>query len=317
MDIQTQAVKSSIGRGEEDSIGAVRAQLRNVRRYYDDNTRAFTALGQGKNAIRRAVWGPDVTSRAEAVHHVDELILAELPPAPRVPRLLDLGCGVGASLIYLAKRRAIHGLGVTLSPVQAARAQLEIEAAQVPNVACREGDFLALPGDIGAFDVAFSIEAFIHSPSAAGYFEQAARVVRPGGKLILCDDFLTPEHVAAGDSVDLAHASTAKALESAPGDDSLVRAFRTGWRVGSLLSIASTQELAAKCGFNLVKSVELTPFLELNRPRDRVVRLLVRTLGPDRFSGEYWHSLVGGDALQQLLLRGVLACCFLVFERRA
>jgi hypothetical protein len=42
---------------------------------------------------------------------------------------------------------------------------------------------------------------------------------------------------------------------------------------------------------------------------------MVRSLGATRFSGEYWHSLVGGDALQQLLLRGVLTCALLVFER--
>ena len=39
-----------------------------VRRYYDDHTRQFLALGQGTDGtIRRAVWGPGVASRAEAM----------------------------------------------------------------------------------------------------------------------------------------------------------------------------------------------------------------------------------------------------------
>jgi hypothetical protein len=42
-----------------------------VRRYYDNNAAAFEELGQGGASIHRAVWGPGVSTRAEAFHHVD------------------------------------------------------------------------------------------------------------------------------------------------------------------------------------------------------------------------------------------------------
>ena len=51
-----------------------------VRRYYDDNAAAFEGLGQGGASIHRAIWGPGVSTREAAFHHVDELILEALPP---------------------------------------------------------------------------------------------------------------------------------------------------------------------------------------------------------------------------------------------
>ena len=45
-----------------------------VRRYYDNNQAAFERLGQGGTSIHRAVWGPGVSRREDAFHHVDELM---------------------------------------------------------------------------------------------------------------------------------------------------------------------------------------------------------------------------------------------------
>ena len=91
-----------------------------IRRYYDRNTPSFVALGQGGavGAIHRAVWGPEVRDRAGAFHFAEEQIAAvisRLSGVTGTPHVVDLGCGVGASLCYLAKRLPIRGTGITLS----------------------------------------------------------------------------------------------------------------------------------------------------------------------------------------------------------
>jgi SAM-dependent methyltransferase len=268
-----------------------------VRRYYDNNASAFEKLGQGGASIHRAVWGPGVTARREAFHYVDELILGGLPPDVPKPAVLDLGCGLGASLIYLAGRTDMTGEGITISAAQAARAaQIISEAGAGGRVRCREGDFLALPEDLaGKADLAFSIEAFIHSPDAGRYFEQAARALRPGGRLVVCDDFLSPQGSAGGE----------RWLEE----------FRTGWHANSLLTVEQAREAAAAAGLTLVRERDLTAYLELRRPRDRWISVLVRVgrvFGP---SGPYWQSLVGGNALQWALLNGLLSYRFLEFRK--
>lgn len=276
--------------------------IRLVRRYYENNTGAFDRLGRTGGSIHRAVWGPGVSTRAEAFHHVDELLLQALPAGVRRPVVVDLGCGLGASLLYLAARTDLVGEGITISPLQAERATRRIaELGAADRVRCREGDFLSVPDELAdTADLVFSIEAFVHGPDASGYFREAARTLRPGGTLVVCDDFLA-----------------AKAGALPPPAARRLEEFRTGWRIGSLLTVERTRALAAEHGLRLVGDVDLTRQLELRRPRDRWISLLVTAGRPFRVRGDYWQSLVGGDALQWCLLRGVLRYRLLQFERTA
>src|SRR5262249_4846178 len=188
----------------------------------------------------------------------------------------------------------------------AARAVALIARAGVAQrVRCREGDFLSVPDDlVGWSDLTFSIEAFVHSPDADRYLQQAALTLRAGGRLVICDDFLTtadPPATARG----------ARCLEE----------FRAGWRVGSLLTVDQLRELAAGHGLELVRDNDLTSALGLRRPRDRWISLVVRLgriVRPYRTDGrstsDYWRSLVGGNALQQALVHGLLSYRFLEFR---
>jgi cyclopropane fatty-acyl-phospholipid synthase-like methyltransferase len=270
-----------------------------VRCYYDNNAAAFERLGQGGASIHRAVWGPGVTTRDAAHHYVDELILTALPAEVDRPSIVDLGCGVGASLLYLADRLDLRGEGLTISPRQAERAAALVGAAGLAGrVRCREGDFLAVPDDlIGRADLVFSIEAFVHSPDAERYLHQAARVLRPGGTLVICDDFLTSADPPAS-------ARAVRWLDE----------FRAGWRVGSLVTVDHLAAMAAGHGLALIGDRDLTPALELRRPRDRWISAIVMLGGSLRPRGEYWRSLVGGNALQLALIHGLLTYRLLEFR---
>jgi cyclopropane fatty-acyl-phospholipid synthase-like methyltransferase len=212
----------------EDAPG----QVERVKRYYDRNTVRFRRLGEGGASIHRAVWAPGATTREQAVHHVDDAVLSLLDGVER-PRVVDLGCGVGGSLLYLASRRPdLIGEGITISPAQAeVAAALVAEAGLDGRVRVREGDFVAPPGDLAGADAALSIEAFVHGPDPAGYVRAAAGVLRPGGLLVVCDDVLTAKGAAA------------PAREARRIDD-----FRTGWRLASLLPLEEVAGYAAAAG---------------------------------------------------------------------
>src|SRR5688572_3546220 len=159
----------------------------NVSRFYDDNTGLFLSLGQGtEGTIHRAVWGPGVENRVQAMAYVDGLILERLQrlqgTETHTVGVADLGCGVCASLCRLASQTPISGTGFTISRTQVALARERIAAAGLSeSVQCIEGDFCALPADIPQVDLAFSIEAFVHAPSGAKFFQECARLIRPGG----------------------------------------------------------------------------------------------------------------------------------------
>jgi hypothetical protein len=75
--------------------------------------------------------------------------------------------------------------------------------------------------------------------------------------------------------------------------------------------------LAAAHGLVLTRDLDLTSALELRRPRDRWISLLVAAGRIGRPSGKYWESLVGGNALQWALVRGLLSYRFLELRRDA
>lgn len=271
-----------------------------VRRYYDRHTATFLRYGQGggAGAIHRAVWGPGVESREAAFHYVEDCIadrLRDALPAGTEPSVVDLGCGVGGSLCYLAGRLPIRGAGVTLSPLQARLATARIRAAGLHDrIRCLEGDYadpgLALP----AADLAYAIESFVHGPDPAGFFAQCARVVRPGGLLLICDDVRR----AGGDAA--AHRT--------------IERFRRGWRINTLLDREALRALAAEAGFEHRSTHDLTPFLETGRPRDRAIGLLAALVGWLPIDARLGH-LTGGNALRTCLRRGWIGYDLALFRR--
>jgi SAM-dependent methyltransferase len=263
-----------------------------VRQYYDANTWKFLLAGT-QRAIHRELWGPDVRTRAEAAHYAHALVLHELAPDTR--RVLDLGCGVGAAALYLAKRRPVEVVGVSISPEQVRLAERYAARSRglAGSVAFVEGDFTALPQTMTGFDLAFSIEAFVHADPAAAYFQQAARALRPGGTLVVIDDVLTST-------------TTDPRLDD----------FRAGWRVSSLLTVPEATALASDAGLDLVGSVDLSPLQRLGRPRDLVIRRAQPVLRALRTRSAWAGSLVGGDALQQCHQAGLLEYRLLRFVRR-
>jgi SAM-dependent methyltransferase len=273
---------------------------RRVALYYDANTPGFLKRGQGGGAlaIHRAVRAPGVRTVADAITWVDRHI-AELAGEPL--SVLDLGCGVGGSILRLARRwpRA-RFRGLTLSESQAAVGARFLQAAGIRDRASIVVEDMAsafLDGpDRGAFDLAYAVESLVHLPDPEALFRTAGRALAHRGLLAVCDDFLAR---APRDSAEAG----------------MLDRFRTGWRTGPLVSPEEARLMASRCGLVQVSDEDLTPWLVLRRPRDRAITALLALAGgranPDR---PFWGNLVGGDALQRLLVAGVLAYRFILYR---
>lgn len=264
-----------------------------VARYFDANTASFTKTGQGGASIRRAIWAPGVVSREDAFRVADRAVLAELERRPGPRRVVDLGCGVGSSLLWLRPRADFDGVGVTVSGEQA---RLAREAfAGHPGLRCVQASFTDLPADLVDVDVAFAIEAFVLAPSVEAFVAPIAARLRPGGVLLVCDDFLGP---------------------NAAAHPRLLADFRDGWLANALVNPDELTAVAARHGLTLTKNEDLTPYLELGRPRDRLLSLVVALGRLFRPRSWLFRSWVGGTALQAALARRAIEHRLVIFERR-
>ena len=265
----------------------MRFESADVARYYDQNTASFLAHGQGgaQGIIHRAVWGEGVGSREDAFHFVHDLLRARIAESG-ARRILDLGCGVGASLEHVLRGTEVTGFGVTNSGVHAELARKRLGG----RATIFELDFCSdpLPAPV---DLAFGIESFIQAADAEAFVANIAKAVTANGYLVLCDDFL-----AGG------------------GEDRWVREFRRGWRASSLLRPQAVDALAVEHGLKLVEDRDLTPWLELDRPRDRALGLLVALTQPLASMSARLESHLGGNALRQCLKRGLVAYRYRVFK---
>lgn len=137
------------------------------------DSRGFFGAVRGRwDALRDQLYGRDFWLPT---------LLAVLPGDRLVA---DLGCGTGEAVATLAPvvRRAI---GVDREPgmIEAARSRCE----GLSNVDLRLGDLDALPLADGEVDAALVMLVLHHAPDPSAALREAARVVRPGGRLVLLD----------------------------------------------------------------------------------------------------------------------------------
>ncbi|MDX1476590.1 MAG: methyltransferase domain-containing protein [Saprospiraceae bacterium] len=271
-----------------------------VRDYYDDNTKLFLKLGAGggTRSIHQPLFMRPEMSYAEAMHAQHALILHQLDPRGQPCHVLDLGCGVGASLLYLADntREPVTFTGITLSPRQAVAGHAAVRRAGLERrITIRVGSFLNLPADLGEVHLAFAIESLIHATDLPEVITQLSRRMAHHGRLVIFDDFLRRP---AGNQ----------------REKQILHRFRNGWQGYGLCSVADFIDTAVRHGFSMLDQRDLTGYLRLNRPRDRWIRLIApvaRLLAP---VSRYCTFLVGGNARQSAYQQGLLQYMQLVLR---
>ena len=256
-------------------------------------TKAFLRLGEneGLPAIHIALWPDGTQSVTEALEVAHRLVLEDIQRRDGpVAAVADLGCGAGAGLRYLADRlpETVRFFGLTLGTLPPAF----LSSSADDRIQIREGDFHqpnALPG---VCTVAYCIEALAHSSDLPAFFSAAASTMEPGGSLIIMDDVVVTEGSPSA---------------------SLTR-YRAHWLVPGVVTMQALEQAAEAAGFRLHGRRDLTPWIRLGRPRDRLIRWTRPLWGwLCRFS-EYAKSLSGGDARQRCLQTGETQFLFLSFR---
>ena len=151
--------------------------------------------------------------------------------------VLDLGCGAGIDILLAAKRVGPTGraIGVDMTDTMLAKARETIAAAKLTNLEVRKGLIENLPVDSSSVDWAISNCVISLSPEKEQVFAEIARVLRPGGQMMVSD-------VVAEDLPPQVHGDLrlyACCLASAISEDE----YRTGLQRVGLIDVAIRERI--------------------------------------------------------------------------
>ncbi|MGZ3403016.1 MAG: ArsR/SmtB family transcription factor [Phenylobacterium sp.] len=159
---------------------------------------AERADAAGEYFARNAARWDEIRSLYVSDADVEDAILKAAGPGP-FRRLVDLGSGTGRMLTLLAPH-AQAALGLDLSQQMLNLARNRVTEAGLAGCELRHGDIFAtrLPDESADLVVVHQVLHYLADPAAA--VREAARVVAPGGKLIIADfaphrlEFLREQH---------------------------------------------------------------------------------------------------------------------------
>lgn len=240
-------------------------ERRKIIEHYDILSPYYRALWG--DHLHHGYWESGTETKEEAQLALTRL-LARAALIPQGADILDVGCGFGASSIYLAKSYLANVTGITISPVQAAIAR------QAANQAKASSQFLVLDADCialtGKFDVVWSIEAISHFTRKSWFFSQAGALLKPGGTLAVIDwfkrqdlsqtlerSYITPIErgmlVELGTVADYAEMIRAAGLEITQTSDLSGQCSRTWDICAGLIANRALWQLAGSAGVEFIR----------------------------------------------------------------
>jgi tocopherol O-methyltransferase len=149
-----------------------------IREHYDVASPYYTKLwGQH---LHHGYYETGRESKEEAAENLIKRLVARSRLAPG-SRVLDVGCGVGGSSIWLAKNLNCQVTGVSLSPVQI---QMATEAAASmtnrPAFVVDDANQLTVEG---SYDIVWVVEVLSHLSRRGDFFKKASGLLVSGGKI--------------------------------------------------------------------------------------------------------------------------------------
>ena len=162
----------------DPTVAADLAALGRIRRARANAAAAYRDAHAAEQAALRDLYVPE----AEVERAMLELLVSEGP----IGRLLDIGTGTGRILELLAPHTE-HSVGLDLDHEMLQLARAALGDAQLSHASVRHGDLRRPPFEAASFDAAVMHHVLHLLDNPAGAVSDAARLLRPGGRLLIVD----------------------------------------------------------------------------------------------------------------------------------
>lgn len=160
---------------------------RRIQSFYDESSSLWEQVW-GEH-MHHGYYGPDGQNKPQSPQEAQRILIEKIlawAGVETLQSLLDVGCGIGGSTLYLASKYRATATGITLSPIQAARATARAANAGLQDhVQFQVADALAMPFADNSFDLVWSLESGEHMPDKQQFLRECCRVLKPGGQLMV------------------------------------------------------------------------------------------------------------------------------------
>lgn len=140
-------------------------------------------------AFHCGFWEKGITSIRQALLHQND-VMAVWAGITSQHDVLDAGCGIGGSAIYLSKNYGCKTTGISIVPHQIKQAETKSKEHGVEELAnFIVADYCDTPFEDNTFDVVWAIESVCYVPDKSDFIKEAYRILKPDGKLIVADGY--------------------------------------------------------------------------------------------------------------------------------
>lgn len=205
---------------------------KDVEQYYDLSQTHYKRVWDLKRSrsLHYGYWDSSTKNFHEALLNINK-ILAAKAGIDKHHKVLDAGCGIGGSSLWLAKNIGCNVTGISLSAKQVQTANNLSQVENLQSMAIFEQqDFTATNYEAESFDIIWAIESVCHANNKSNFLNEAYRLLKKGGKLILAD-FFKKENLAEKEAA-------------------LIKQWANGWAINDFATIEKFTEQLNNAGFH-------------------------------------------------------------------
>jgi len=206
---------------------------KDIENYYDQSEVHYRIFWKLKKSmgLHYGIWNKDTKNLADAVLNTNKMLM-ELGGIKSIDLMLDAGCGIGGSSIYVSKNTGCNVIGISLSKKQVNTATgLAKEYNLSDKIHFYQKDYTATGFDDNTFDIVWAIESMQTAKDKSLFYKEISRILKPGGKLLMADVF-KPQ----GYNID---------------DEKDMQVMLNGWAMSDILSLDEFKKLAAEYSFDV------------------------------------------------------------------
>lgn len=157
---------------------------------YYDNVQFLYDHVWSKKGMHYGLWYEDTENRSQAVENTNRFV-SQLLEVQSDDFILDAGCGIGESSFFMAMEFGAKVIGITISSKQTQQARKNARKLGLDHlVGFNTMDFNETTFDNSFFDKILGIESSCHAPDKRVFLEEAYRILKLGGRIVIVDGFL-------------------------------------------------------------------------------------------------------------------------------